>query len=152
MEGRVVAIHVSEGGVPKRPVDAVAVRQTGLAGDRQQDQRHHGGPDRAVVLYSLEVIQALQAEGHPITPGSSGENLTVSGLDWPAVQPGLRLQVNDVILEITQAADPCSKIGSSFLEANFSRVLDRTHPGWSRMCARVLHEGLVMVGDGVLVV
>lgn len=152
MDGSVFALHVSDGGAPKHPVDAVAVSRTGLAGDRQQDQKHHGGPDRAVVLFSLEVIRALQAEGHPIIPGSTGENLTVTGLDWAVVQPGVRIQVGEVRLEITKAADPCSKIGPSFLGGDFSRVLERTHPGWSRMCARVLDEGTVRVGDRVTIV
>jgi len=33
-------------------------------------------------------IEALQNEGHPIAFGSTGENLTVSGIDWQRVVPG----------------------------------------------------------------
>ena len=50
-----------------------------------------GGPLAALCLYSLEVIQALQAEGHSIFPGSVGENITLSHLDWSRVTPGVRL-------------------------------------------------------------
>ena len=80
--GRIVQISVSPGGVPKRPVEPADVTAAGLAGDAQRDLEHHGGPDRALCLFSMELIRALQAEGHPIAPGHIGENLTVEGLDW----------------------------------------------------------------------
>jgi MOSC domain-containing protein YiiM len=38
----------------------------GLEGDGHHDSKHHGGAERAVCLYGLEQIQALQAEGHAI--------------------------------------------------------------------------------------
>ena len=75
-------ISVSDGGVPKRPVFEARVTAQGVAGDRQRNVKVHGGPDRAVCLYSLELIEALKQEGHPIAPGSSGENFTLAGLDW----------------------------------------------------------------------
>jgi MOSC domain-containing protein YiiM len=62
-----------------------------LDGDKQRNLQHHGGPDRAIVLFSLEVVRALQEEGHPIATGTTGENLTVSGLDWPSLVPGTEL-------------------------------------------------------------
>ena len=37
----------------------------------------HGGPERALCLFSLERILELQAEGHPIFPGAAGENITI---------------------------------------------------------------------------
>lgn len=88
VEGRVEQINASDGGVPKRPLPDGEVTAGGLRGDRQRNLQFHGGPDRAVVLYSLERIHSLQEEGHPITPGAIGENLTVSGLDWDLVVPG----------------------------------------------------------------
>jgi MOSC domain-containing protein YiiM len=148
-EGTVWSINVSDGGVPKLPRASVGVRRGGLEGDRQRDLRHHGGRDRAVVLYSIDLIRLLQAEGHPIAPGSVGENLTLAGVDWTTLKPGVRLEIRDVRLEITKAADPCPKIASSFLEGEFSRVSAKVHPGWSRLCARVVSEGTIAVGDRV---
>ncbi|MFN7022189.1 MAG: MOSC domain-containing protein [Phycisphaerales bacterium] len=86
-------ISVSAGGVPKRPVPRARVTVAGIEGDDQNDKRHHGGPDRAVCLFSLEVIELLRAEGHPIRPGSTGENLTIHGLDWGTLVPGTRLAI-----------------------------------------------------------
>lgn len=143
--GVVARINVSPtGGVPKLAVGAALVTTTGVAGDRQNDLEHHGGPDRAVSLFALERIDALAAEGHPIAPGTTGENLTVAGLDWSTLGAGSRLAVgDDVILEITGPAPPCTTIADSFVDGAFKRISHKLHPGWSRLYARVLREGLV---------
>lgn len=145
--GVVRAINVSNGGVPKMPRASCYIRTDGLEGDRQRDLRHHGGPDRAVCLYSLDLIQALQAEGHAITPGSIGENLTVSGVDWAKMVPGARVEIGTVVLQLTDYAAPCSNIAPSFQRRQYVRVNQKVHAGWSRLYARVLAEGTVSVGD-----
>jgi MOSC domain-containing protein YiiM len=146
------SINVSDGGVPKLPRPHARVRVDGIEGDRQEDRIFHGGPDRAVCLYSLELIDALQGEGHPIVPGAIGENLTVQGIDWIDIRPGARLDIGDVLLEVTRSTSPCHKIGAAFLERDFTRVSQKLHPGWSRFYARVLREGLVSTGDRVMLV
>lgn len=145
--GRLVTINISKGGVPKRPVPACAVTAAGLQGDRQRDLEYHGGPDRAVCLYSQDLIEALQEEGHPIRPGAIGENFTLAGLAWADVVPGARLDIGEVRIEVTDYAVPCSNIAGSFHDRRMSRVSQKVHPGWSRMYARVLREGTVKVGD-----
>ena len=145
--GTLVSINVSNGGVPKLPVQECAITTSGLKGDRQRDLRHHGGEQRAVSLFSRELIDALQAEGHPIAPGTIGENLTLSGLDWALVVPGRRLTVGEVELELTSYASPCRNIAPSFIGGDMNRVSQKLHPGWSRLYARVLREGVVRTGD-----
>lgn len=149
MTGTVVSINRSNGGVPKLPLSECLVTESGLDGDRHRDVQFHGGPDRAVCLYSLEVIQALQREGHPIAPGTIGENLTVSGLDWSRMVPEVQLDVGDVQLQLTKFVTPCANIAGSFLGGDFSRVAQRVNPGWSRVCARVVRTGTIRVGDPV---
>lgn len=146
--GRVVQINVApEGGVPKRPVVAALLTALGVAGDRQLDLKHHGGPDRAVCLFGQECIDALAAEGHPIVPGGAGENLTIAGLPWSELQAGDRLAVGEVaVLEISGPAPPCTTIAGSFTGGEFTRISEKLHPGWSRLYARVLTEGLVREG------
>src|SRR5690606_25009264 len=120
----------------------------GVRGDKQRDRRFHGGPTRAVSLFSQERIEALQAEGHPIRAGSTGENLTLSGLDWGSIQVGDRLRIGDwVELEVTGYASPCSNIAESFAGEEFKRISQKLHPGWSRLYTRVLSEGEVRPGD-----
>lgn len=150
MNGYIHALNRSDGGVPKLPIERAEITRSGLVGDRQQDLKHHGGPDRALCLYSLEAIERLQAEGHPISPGSTGENLTLAGLDWSALVPGVRLELGpEVVVEITRYTVPCKTIRNSFREEKFTRISQKLHPGWSRLYARVLREGLIAVGDAV---
>lgn len=150
MEGRLDSIQISDGGVPKRPVGSeIEVTSNGLAGDRQRDLRIHGGPDRAVCLLSKEQIAELQREGHPIDAGTTGENLTVSGLDWTLVKPGCLLRVGAVTLEITMPAHPCRNIAGSFADEDFTRLSAKIHPGRGRMYARVLTPGRIRPGDPV---
>ncbi len=147
---RVYQINVSNGGVPKRPVVGAEVDRLGVVGDRQADTVHHGGPDQALCLFSLEVIDRFKAEGHPIEPGYAGENITVSGLDWSGVVPGTKLAVGDnVEIEITSFTSPCATNASWFKDGKFGRMSQSRHPGESRVYAKVLTEGSVTVGDGV---
>ena len=132
--------------MPKRATRSAWIGVTGVEGDRQRNLRVHGGPNRAVSLYSLELIQALQAEGHPVVPGSLGENLTLTGIDWSRMVPGALLEAGPVLLELTSYTAPCKNISESFTNADIVRVSQKVHPGWSRLYARVLEEGVVTPG------
>lgn len=149
---RIVQINVNPaGGAPKYRVERAEITMNGVVGDKQRDRRHHGGPTRAVSLYALERIQALQAEGHPIAPGSTGENLTIAGLDWDTLQVGDCLRIGDrVVIAITGYAAPCNTIAESFRDGDFKRIAQKLAPGWSRLYARVLSEGVVCEGDAVV--
>ncbi len=148
MSGRIFLLSTSGGGVPKLPVRELRIGRLGLEGDVQKHTKIHGGPDRAVCLFALEVICALQAEGHPIYPGATGENVTVAGLDWPSIGAGTRLTLGDeVVLEVTRHTEPCKQIAASFHDGGFRRIDQDRHPGWSRVYARVLREGRVRVGQ-----
>ncbi len=147
---RIFQINVSDGGVPKLPVHSAEITPSGVVGDRQRDLEHHGGMERAVCLYALERILDLQAEGHPIYPGAAGENLTLAGLDWELIVPGLRLRLGgDALVEVTRYTSPCSNLAPYFIDAGFSRISQKLHPGWSRVYARLLQPGVVRVGDRV---
>ncbi len=150
--GRVAQISISPGGVPKLPVPAATVGPLGLVGDGHRNHRHHGGPTRAVCLFSLEQIRALQAEGHPIAPGVTGENLTTEGIDLGALHPGDRLAIGEtVVLEITTEAIPCANLTPYFADGRVGRVSGKAHPGWSRLYAGVVSGGELVVGQPILV-
>lgn len=149
-KGRIVQVSVSPGGVPKTPVPTARVTQQGVEGDAHRDTEHHGGPLRAVCIFPLEAIRALQAEGHPVTPGALGENVTVEGIDWAAVTPGAHLRLgDDVLLEITRYTSPCLNIRGAFKHGGYERVSQKRHPGWSRVYARVVRTGIIRPGDPV---
>jgi len=145
-------INVSDGGVPKRPVLEAVITKAGVEGDRQQNLKVHGGPDRAVCLYSQDLIERLQDEGHSIEAGSSGENLTFAGLEWEKLKPGNRLQVGpEVLLAIMSYTSPCDKNAQWFRDRDYKRVSQKLNPGWSRLYAKVLREGVVRPGDEVTI-
>jgi MOSC domain-containing protein YiiM len=148
-EGRVESINTSRGGVPKTPVFEAQVTVEGIVGDVQRDLRHHGGPQRAVSIYSLDLIADLQREGHPMTVGAAGENLTVSGVDWTLLVPGRDIQVGDVVLSVTGYASPCENIRRCFKDEHFTRISQKVHPGWSRIYCRVVVGGMIRPGDPV---
>lgn len=143
-------INISHGGVPKKPVLEADVTKEGIEGDWQLNRKIHGGPDRAVCLYSQDLIERLQDEGHSIEAGSSGENLTLAGLDWALLQPGVRLRIGPAVqIEIMSYTAPCDLNAQWFREGDFKRISQKTNPGWSRLYAKVLAEGVVRPGDAV---
>jgi MOSC domain-containing protein YiiM len=148
--GSIVQINVSQGGVPKTPISEGIVTVDGIMGDRQADLRFHGGPDRALCLWSQEIINALRNEGHPVDAGTTGENVTVTGIDWSKVLPGVQLKLGDTVrLEITDYAPPCRTIAQSFLHRRHTRINQKKYPGQSRVYARILSEGTIRPGDEV---
>lgn len=150
--GRLASINVSHGGVPKRPIPHADLATLGITGDQQRNLKYHGGPLRAVSLYSLERLDRLRREGHPVLPGTLGENLTIEAIDWAEVVPGVRLAIGEAVeLEVTSFTVPCRTIQRAFADQRFSRVSQKVHPGWSRVYARVLVPGRVALGDRVAV-
>ncbi len=150
--GTVFSINISRGGVPKFPVSEAVATVSGLDGDAHRNLKYHGGADRAICVFSVERIRALQEEGHPIGTGTTGENLTLAGIDWDLVTPGSSLEVGEAILEIVSYTKPCRTIRESFLGEKFSRLSQTHFPGWSRVYARVLREGLVRTGDPAVLI
>lgn len=147
-DGRLLQVNVSPGGVPKLPVPEARIGRLGVAGDRQHDVTEHGGPHRAVSLLGIEAIRRVAAEGHPIGPGTTGENLTTEGFDVSALPVGTRLEIGDeVVLELASPTTPCRTIRHSFRDLRFGRLSVDAHGTDSRMYARVVREGSVRAGD-----
>lgn len=130
------------GGVPKPRVDTLDVTTLGIRHEIIRDKKHHGGTEKAVCLMSLETMELLQSLGHPISGGSTGENLL---LNIPQALLGIGVQLNfdQVQLEITMAAPPCKTIAESFINGNFNQLSDKKYPGQTRWYARVLQEGII---------
>lgn len=149
--GSVSGLHISDGGVPKRPVESTVIDATGVDGDTQSDRRHHGRPVQAVCLWSADVIEALQAEGHPIHAGAAGENVTISNVEWSDLLPGTRIDVGTVPMLISAHAIPCAKNAQWFSDRDFNRILHERNPGASRLYAIPLSGGTVSIGDTVSV-
>jgi MOSC domain-containing protein YiiM/GNAT superfamily N-acetyltransferase len=150
--GRVVQVNVSAGGVPKHAVERAWVGTLGLEGDAHRENTVHGGPHRAVCLFGMEVIERLQSEGHPVEPGSVGENLTTSGIEWSLLPIGTRARIGEQLeIEVSSSTTPCATQVRNFSDGNFNRIRIELHPADSRMYARVIAEGEVKPGDPITV-
>jgi len=137
----------------KSPVDGpVAVGRTGLAGDHQADLQSHGGPDKAILHYAFEHYADWRAEkqelaGRLATAGAFGENLSTVGMTESELCIGDRLRIGTALVEISQARQPCWKLGHSFGDKEMVREVIRTRrSGWYY---RVLENGTIATGDKI---
>jgi MOSC domain-containing protein YiiM len=147
--GRVLQINTSRGGVPKLPVTEAYVSDLGVSGDFH-DAPSHGGPVAAVSLLAVEAIRRVAAEGHPIAPGTTGENLTTEGIEWGELPVGTRAAIGrDVVIELTKHVTPCKTIAHNFIDGRFARLSSKLHPLDTRLYASVVREGTIRPGDEV---
>ncbi len=138
--GTVVAVSVgARKGEKKIPVPAVTlVPDSGVAGDA------HAGPGiRQVSLLALESIGKMREKGLSVGPGDFAENVTVEGMDLPALRVGQRLRVGRALVEITQIGKECHDRCAIYFQAG-DCVMPR-----EGVFARVLEGGTVRAGDPV---
>ena len=144
--GKVVGIQASTNSVPKTSIARGIVNYDGLDGDRQMARTHHGRPWQALCIWSDEVINMHATNGHPITRGSAGENITISQLDWARVRPGATLEFGSVKTQVTGYAIPCKKNARWFSDGDYQR-LSHELGAVSRVYCIVTQPGVVTVGD-----
>jgi len=147
--GKVVGLHTSDGGVPKLATRVLEVTSSGCIGDRQNDLKHHGGINKAVCLFQAEIMNELVNDGHPISPGSTGENILMTGIPVGEIRPGVRLIFPNVELVITQDAPPCKTIMLSFTGGQFNAISHKKRPNFTRWYAKVSKEGSIRIGDSI---
>jgi len=147
--GRIVQLNLKprEGrarGLPKRMVPQLTITPAGVEGDfnRWRTEEAGGDPDQAVLLLSDEILTDLRAEGWPVQRGQLGENLTLAGLPPDALHPGARVQVGEVVLEVSKPCDPCTVLFSlPYVGVDRGPAFLRTLRGRRGWFARVLHGG-----------
>jgi MOSC domain-containing protein YiiM len=152
--GRIAQLHLKprEGrarGLPKRLVPQLSITPAGVDGDfnRWRTEEAGGDPDQAVLLLTEEILTQLRAEGWPVQPGHLGENLTLADLPPDALQPGARVHVGEVVLEVSKPCDPCTVLyGLPYVGIERGPAFLRTLHGRRGWFARVLHGGTVRAG------
>jgi len=153
MSAVVHSINIStQGGVPKLPINKAQIKFEGVDGDfnKFRTEKKNSAGTRAVTLFSLEQIEKLKSEGHAIDVGTTGENITIEGVDWPSLEVGARMMIGEAMIELSEPTAPCSKIGKSFIDGAFSRIDHELELGWSRWSASVIEEGQVEIGSQVI--
>ena len=143
MPGTLVQLNVSTGGMPKRPIPSAFVSRDGVAGDWQKNRKYHGGPDRAICIYSVELYDWLRAQGVDLAWGAIGENFTMQRIDLPGLAPASRLRVGECLIEITDVRVPCRNLDQ------WDKRLLRLIVGRSGWVAKVVEEGIVREADEI---
>ena len=103
MSAVVHSINIStQGGVPKLPIDKAEIKFEGVEGDfnKFRTEKKNSIGTRAVTLFSLEQIEKLKSEGHSIDVGTTGENITIEGVDWPSLEVGARMMIGEAMIEL----------------------------------------------------
>lgn len=152
MLAKVTGLHTSNGGVPKLPIDVLTVTADGCIGDSQNDLKHHGGSEKAVCIFQQEIIDKLNHEGHPISAGTTGENVLIQGIEIGDIQPGTIVKFPNVELIVTQDAPPCKTIKKSFSNDYFNAISHKKFPNYTRWYARVSKEGNIKLNDSVEII
>lgn len=143
--------YIETTGIYKIPVERpVAVGYLGMGGDVICDRKNHGGPDQAVYVYGSADYEWWSRElGRELSPGTFGENLTVSGLESARFHVGDYLQVGAVNLQVTSPRIPCGTFATRMTDPQWVKKFRRAErPG---LYCRVLREGLVKAGDPVTI-
>lgn len=160
MQGTIIQVNISPGGLPKRPVSGGFLTPSGIEGDGHAHPEIHGGPRKAILLIASEVIEELQARGYPVFYGALGENFTTRGIDVRRLRTGDRLRAGGARIEITQPRGPCSALdiyGETIQREIYDqrvKALDAGSPRWgmSGFYASVVEPGPVSPGDIIAVV
>ncbi len=143
-----IARHARSRG-PIEVIDHVSVSvEAGLAGDFRGAVKPGGRGRRQVSLIEAKDWDwAMAALGHSLPWWHRRANLLVEGLDLPQV-PGARLRIGDVVLEITQECDPCSR-----MEEVAEGLKAALTPDWrGGALAKVIAGGDIAVGDRIEII
>jgi len=143
---KVLSINISNGGIPKLPVQSCGVTVDGLTGDGRSHDKHWDR-NRAVSLIDNEILNQLTTEGYDVCPGAVGENVTVEALDVQSLEPGDHLSFSGgVVLELVEGRKPC------FVLDPLGVNLKKDIVGRCGYLARVITEGTFSPGETISVI
>jgi MOSC domain-containing protein YiiM len=143
----------------------------GLAGDAQKETAHHGGPTKAVLMYSAshyatrwdatlqvhaeehaDVLRAMSAatDASRYGFGAFGENITVDGPDERTVCLGDLWQVGECVLQVTEPRGPCATLARRWMRPGLIDEVKRTAAaGWYHA---VRTPGCIRAGNAMTLV
>lgn len=121
----------------------------GFRTDEQADRKHHGGPEKAVCVYSSEHYSHWQAVlGIPDLPyGAFGENLTIEGLLETEACVGDRFSLGEAEVQISQPRQPCWKLARRWQVKDLAAQVEQN--GFTGFYFRVIRHGHVQAGDSL---
>ena len=146
----------SEGspGLPKHPQTTGYIDEGGVAGDYNKFRatKKNNTLERAILLYTVEMIEELKKEGWNIKQGHLGENILLKGIPYSKFKPGLKLTINDVIIEITILCVPCKSLEVLPCVGNLRiKEFIKTIKGRRGWFGKVLKPGTITVDNPVYI-
>ncbi|CDM65967.1 hypothetical protein PYK22_01976 [Pyrinomonas methylaliphatogenes] len=119
----------------------------GLDGDEHADSVHHGGCERAALVYASSHYHSWRGEiGRPdLTYGAFGENLTIAGATEAETCIGDIYRIGDAVVQVSQPRQPCWKLERLHKVEGLAQLAARKgRTGWY---LRVLAEGVIEPGQ-----
>ncbi len=142
--GRVVAVCLSTGGIPRLPVDSAQLTVNGFQDDGHRFDEHYA-KNRAVTLFNQEILEQFDADSAAFPPGSVGENITIAGIELSRLAVGVNLEIGKTVVRLERPWKPCHAKNAA---NGYSRVNSQEHFGFF---ASVVTAGIVQPGDIVKV-
>lgn len=133
----------------KTPVEGdMWLSQTGLEGDEQADLRVHGGPDKAVCVYSVENLPRWsEILGASLSSGAFGENFSVEGMTESDVYIGDVYEAGGAFVQVSQPRRPCFKLAVRHGLPEMALLVQES--GKTGFYLRCLDGGAVRKGDEI---
>ena len=143
MQGKVVAVCTSaQKGQRKVDVGTAML----IAGQGMEGDSHAGFAHRQISLLAVESIEKMKQKCGDLVPGDFAENLTVEGLNLPALPVGTVLHIGDTVLKVSQIGKECHH-GCEVMKAVGDCVMPR-----EGIFATVEQGGRISRGDRIEVV
>jgi len=106
VEFEIESVNISEKkGTQKHPVEEIeCIENYGIQGDAHAGEWH-----RQVSLLGGEAVDGMRTKAgdFEIKPGDFAENIVTRGMDWTKAEPGGRIIIDHVELEVTQIGKEC---------------------------------------------
>lgn len=97
-------------GIHKTSCDELVLTVDGVEGDFVSELKFHGGEFKAVYSYDRLNYPLWEQLKIDSPGGSMSENITTEGLYEEDLYIGDRLNIGEVVLEVTQPRFPCQKL------------------------------------------
>jgi MOSC domain-containing protein YiiM len=137
-------------GICKSPVSGpLYLEKLGFKGNGVADLKHHGGPDKAVCVYSLEHYPYWEdVLGIKLSHAAFGENLSVANLHEDDVCIGDIFQLGTTVVQVTQPRQPCRTLAARYGRNDMIKLV--VESGRTGFYFRVMEEGTVEKGDTLI--
>ncbi len=137
-------------GICKNPVSGpISLGFLGFEGNGVADTKNHGGPDKAVCVYSTDHYPFWeQVLGIPLPPAPFGENLSVSNFHEDDICIGDIFQTGTGLLQVSQPRQPCKTLLLRYGRDDMMKLMVDT--GYTGFYFRVLEEGVVERGSPLI--